>query len=452
MHRSAIALALAVGVAVGTSCAQGTRQPTGPVAVPFVTPASTSRSAPASTTDAAIERLQTRLRSTPTDDGARLALAQAFLQKGREVADPTFATRAATLLDDLGRRAADDPAVLVARGGLALVRHEFTEALEHGRRAVTLAPGNASALGVVVDAANELGRYDEAAEATQAMVDAKPNLASLARASFARELRGDLTGAIQAMTQAVAAGPQVGENQAFAHVQLGHLLVTAGDLAGARASYEAAEVAFPGFAQARGGQARLLVAEGKAAEAAALLGDLVAEVPAPEFVVAHADALAGSGRSAEVDDAADLVSAISDLYAANGVQLDVELVLFDADRGDTKGALARAEDAVEARPGVFSWDALAWARFRAGDIDSASEAMKKALRLGTRDPQLRFHAAAIAAADGDRAAAVEHLRIVQSTNPRFSARLWPEVRDLAVELGVGVGVGEPSDLKERGSS
>lgn len=437
MRRTAITLTLVAGLAIGTSCAQGARSSAGPVAVPFVEPASTSRSAPVSATDAAIARHQARLRATPGDDGARLALAEAFLQKGREVADPTYATRAATLLDDLGRRRPDDPAVTVVRGGLALTRHEFERALELGRAAVTAAPGNAAALAVVVDAANELGRYDEAAEATQAMVDAKPNLASLARAAQARELRGDVTGAIRAMTQAVAAGPQTGEHQAYAEVQLGHLHLNAGDLAGAEAAYRAADLAFPGFAPAAAGRARLLVAQGQFGAAADVLADVVDEVPAPELLVAHADALAGAGRRDEVRDATALVGAVADLYASNGVELDVELVLLDADLGDEKAALERAEAAIESRPGIYSWDALAWARFRTGDEAGAATAMTRALALGTRDPQLRYHAAAIAAARGDRAAAVEHLQLVQASNPRFSARLWPEVSDLAARLGLG---------------
>src|SRR5439155_26071653 len=120
--------------------------------------------------------------------------------------------------------------VLVARGTLALARHQFRDALGYGRRAVRLAPGMESALGVVVDASNELGRYDDALDATQQMVDTKPNLASLSRVSYARELRGDLTGATQAMVQAAVAGAGTAENEAYVNTQLAILLVTTGRL------------------------------------------------------------------------------------------------------------------------------------------------------------------------------------------------------------------------------
>ena len=45
---------------------------------------------------------------------------------------------------------------------------------------------------MVVDANNELGRYPQALKATQQMVNLRPNLASLSRVSYERELHGDL--------------------------------------------------------------------------------------------------------------------------------------------------------------------------------------------------------------------------------------------------------------------
>src|SRR4051812_9590912 len=54
-----------------------------------------------SSTDRAIATAQQRLQAVPGDQEARLALAAAFLQKAREVADPTLYAKAAGLLDPL---------------------------------------------------------------------------------------------------------------------------------------------------------------------------------------------------------------------------------------------------------------------------------------------------------------------------------------------------------------
>ena len=421
--------ALAASGCAGAGQGRGDRP-----ATPFVAvdPAS------ASPTDRAIATAQARLKQRDDDDGARLALAQAFLQKAREVGDPTYYTRAGGLLAVAANGREDDPAVLVAQGALALARHDFTDALELGGRARRRAPGNQGALGVTVDALNELGRYDEALAATQAMADARPDLASLARVSYARELRGDLPGAITAMTQAAQAGAGTGENLAYIEVQLGGLLLSSGDLAGARAAYTRADQAFPGFALARAGQARVLVAQGRFAEAADLLGQVVRQLPAAEHAIAHAEALRAAGRPDEADEAEALVGAIAALYRANGVDVDLELALFEANVRPGDRAVDQARRAARRRPSVAGRDALAWALFTAGRVDEAAEEMDRALALGSVDPLLRYHAAAIAMDRGRRQEAGEHLSVVLASNPRFSARHAAGVEALAARLGLAV--------------
>lgn len=362
----------------------------------------------------------------------------AFLQKVRETGDPSFYTRVDDLLTETARDREDNPAVLVAQGALALARHEFQDALEFGRKATAAAPGNVAALGVVVDALNELGRYDEALDATQAMADARPSLSSLARVSYARELRGDLPGAVGAMTQAVTAGAGSGENVAYVQVQLGNLLLTSGDVAGAETSYAAAEQAFPGFPLAKAGRARALVARGEPGRAADLLAEVVQVLPTAEHVIAQGDALAAAGRTREAADAYKLVDAIARLYRANGVNVDLELALFAADHKPGDASVKQARKAADQRRSVAGHDALAWSLFTAGKPAEAWPEAERALALGTRDPQVRFHAASIALARGQRDVAARHLAVVLDTNPRFSAALTPAVSRLAEKLGLAV--------------
>jgi tetratricopeptide (TPR) repeat protein len=327
--------------------------------------------------------------------------------------------------------------VLVARAVLRLARHEFRQGLELAQAAVAAAPGDAGPLGVLVDALNELGRPEEALVATQEMVDAKPNLASYSRASYARELRGDLPGAAAAMQQAVIAGSgEAPENRAFAQVQLGTLLLTSGDRPGADAAYRAALATFPGSAAARAGQAKVLVAEGRPAEAADVLAKVVQDQPLAEYAIALGDALSGAGRRDEATRAYERVDAIQALYTANGVNVDLELALFAADQRPGKEALALARKGFESHPSLFGHDVVAWNLFKLGKPEEAAKESAAALRLGSRDPAQRYHAAAIALARGDRSAAAGHLRIVIDTNPRFSATAAADVSRLAVELGL----------------
>ena len=404
-------------------------------AVPFVQ-VDPSSSSP---TDRAIATAQDRLRADMADDGARLDLANAFLQKAREKADPTLYSRADTLLRTLADSQPKDSRVLVARAVLALARHEFRDGLELAQAAVEAAPGDAGPLGVLVDALNELGRPEDALVATQQMVDAKPNLASYTRASYARELRGDLAGAAAAMQQAVIAGSgEPAENRAFAQVQLGNLLLTSGDVAGAEAAHRAALATFPGSAAARAGQARALIARGRPAEAADLLAQVVRDQPLAEYAIALGDALEGAGRQDEANVASERVEVIQALYTANGVDVDLERALFAADRRPGKAALAQARKGFKAHPSLFGHDVLAWNLFKVNELDEAAEESAAALRLGSKDPSQRYHAAAIAFARGDRAAATANLQVVLDTNPRFAAASVAEVERLARELGLEV--------------
>src|SRR5213079_2658560 len=96
----------------------------------------------------------------------------------------------------------------------------------------------------------------------------------------------------------------------------------------------------------------------------------------------------------------DLVGAIARLYRANGVKVDLEMALFDADHHPGAPAVRAARRALADRPSVLGHDVLAWNLYRAGKADEAWKEIQKALTLGGRDPQLQFHAATVAFATG----------------------------------------------------
>jgi tetratricopeptide (TPR) repeat protein len=71
------------------------------------------------------------------------------------------------------------------------------------------------------------------------------------------------------------------------------------------------------------------------------------------------------------------------------------------------------------RRDIYGADTLAWSALKAGKTAEAQTAIKEALRLGTRDARLFYHAGLIAQAAGDRAAANEYLQRALSLNPKF---------------------------------
>lgn len=390
---------------------------------------------PVSRTDRIIWDYQERLRQSPDDPGAGAALGAAYVQKARETGDPTYYVKAESLLSRALARDPDNPEALIGKGTLALAQHRFREALELGERARRLYPQVPRVYGVIADAQTELGMYDEAVATLQTMIDMRPDLASYSRAAYARELRGDLEGAIEAMGAAVSAGGPTPENTEWTRVQLGDLHFASGDLRGAELQYQTSLARLPDYVHALAGLGRVRAAEGRIDEAVALYERAIARMPLPEFVIALGETLESAGRSEEAARQYDLVRAMQQLLAANGVDTDLELALFDADHGgDPEETVALARAAYERRPGVKAADTLAWALYRAGQLDEARRFADEALRLGTRDPLMLYHAGTIAAAQGDRAAARGYLQRALELNPRFSPLHGPQAREALERL------------------
>ena len=205
----------------------------------------------------------------------------------------------------------------------------------------------------------------------------------------------------------------------------------------AKASYRKALELVPGQAVATIGMARAEDATGHRDDAIRRLQTLVDRTPLPGAAVLLGELRAAAGDSQRADDAFALVRATAALQAASGVDVDLDLALFDADHGKVgSDTVERARRAHANRPSIFAADALAWTLHRAGDDRSAVPFVEEALRLGTVDTQLHVHAALIYRAVGDPARARAELSVAASINPSFSVALRPEVQALAVELGV----------------
>jgi pentatricopeptide repeat protein len=296
---------------------------------------------------------------------------------------------------------------------------------------------------VVVDAYVELGRYDEAAEAVQEMLDRRPSLASLSRASYLRELNGDVPGAITAMTQAAIAGASsAASDVAYVETLLGDLHLGAGALPEAEGAYRRA-LARADAPTAEVGLARVAAARGDLAGAAAQLEEVTARLPQPAWLALLGDVQAALGRPSDAAAQYGLVRQIEELNRANGVAVDLELARFEADHARDPGANAEAavgmaRAALAVRPTIFAEDTLGWALRQAGRPAEALPHARAAVRLRTADALLWYHLAAVEADLGSLDDARVHLGKALSTNPHLTVRDLPAARDLAARLGLAV--------------
>jgi tetratricopeptide (TPR) repeat protein len=422
-------------VLLGAGCAITPPASPVPTLQPTAEPAETSQPAPGSATVDEIERLEAAIKADPSDAEAQRDLGFALLQRVRETADPALYAPAGAAFERARDVAPDDALVLVGIGSLQLGKHDFAEALETARRAIDLAPRLAVAHAIEVDALVELGKYDEAGDAAAEMLALGSDLTTLSRVSYLAELHGQLDVAVTAMRDATKTQGAAPENLAFTHVQLGNLLVYSGDPSAAATEYERALELVPGHAPALAGQGRLAVAAGRLDEAIDRFEQAANLVPLPEYVIALADAQAAAGRADDAARSIELAHAEIQLFEATGVMVDLDLALFEADHGDANRALTFAEAAYEATPNLRAADARAWALHRLGRDEEARTWSDAALRLGSRDPLLRFHAGAIAAALGDDATARRDLELALTTDAGFSATHAAEARRLLESIG-----------------
>lgn len=396
-------------------------------------------------TAGAISNLQERIKQNPDVPALYSQLGWSFLQRARENADPTNYVQAQQAFDAALKQDPQELDALLGQGSLALSRHQFAEAIAWGEKARAINPYRAQIYGIIGDGEVELGRYDAATATMQKMVDTRPDLNSYSRVSYIRELNGDTKGAIEAMERAVQSGNPRHEGTLWSIYQLGNLYFNSGDLAKAEEAYAGALNVKPDYIYARAGMAKVWAAQGQTQKAIDAYRKINEELPLPEFVIALGDLYAINGNEAEAKTQFDLVRVIQKLNADAAMNVDMELALFEADHlpnptaqaasnADAQAVVTRARAAYEHRASIYAADVLAWALYKAGQFDEAAKYSSEALRLGTRDATLHFHAGMIALARNDKAAAKQQLQAAISINPHFSVRYQADAKAALASL------------------
>ncbi len=374
----------------------------------------------------AINALQTRLERNPNDTAAYAQLGLGLLQQVRETGDVALYTRAGKSLDEALKRDPKELDALVGQGILALALHDFTGALTWAEQAWAINPYRAETLGIMVDGQVELGRYDEAVQTLQKMVDLRPDLNSYSRVSYIRELHGDVDGAITAMQSAVQTALRGSENWLWTQTHLGNLYFNRGDLAQAAAIYQQVIEVKTDYPYALAGLARVDAAQGNPAEAIARYEQISKQLPLPEFIIALGELYEANGQLDAARQQYDLVGIIQQINAAAGMNVDLEMALFSANHGtDPTSAVDQARAAYAERATIYTADSLAWALYQQGNYAEAAPYSQEALHLGTRDASLHFHAGMIAHQLGDQASARTHLQTALTINPYFSPLYAP---------------------------
>jgi tetratricopeptide (TPR) repeat protein len=384
-------------------------------------------------TERMVKSSQNRVQRNPKDPAAYSALGAAFLQRARETGDvEDFQLAEQALQKSLDLDNADFAAEpgFSTMAAVCMGEHRFSDAVTYAQNALALGSGDLSSFALVGDANADMGEYERAAVA-YSRLDISGESANQptnvyvrdSRTSYLKFVSGDTAGAIRLMQSAVAAGTEArlpAENLAWLYFELGEYESQAGDVAAADRAYVAALNTHPGDYRALAGLGKLRGNQGRYAEAIKLYQSAIAVVPMPIFVAELGDLYSKTGNLEEAKKQYQLVQYIGLLGHINQVLHNRDLALFYADH-DIKldESLTLAHKEFEVRHDIYTWDALAWALYKNGKYQEASDAMDNALRPGTRDALLFFHAGMIAGKLGQTVQAKEKLQQALSINPHF---------------------------------
>ncbi|HCA88594.1 MAG TPA: hypothetical protein DEQ61_25930 [Streptomyces sp.] len=426
------ASAIALGVALFVAGAIGLSPPdtTTPAA-----PAGDSGPRPGERAESRISGLQKRLKRLPEDHASWAEIGLEYVQEAQRTADPQYYPKAEKALRrSMKLQAEENHLAQLGLGALAAARHEFTAALDWAHRAVATNPHNAGSYGVLTDAYLQLGRYEESFEATQKMVDLQPATPSLARVSYAWELRGDLDRARKLMRRALNAAGSRGDST-FARYHLALLALNDGDPEAALREARTGLRAAPGDPTLLEARARAQAALGHESQAVKDYEAAIARVPQPSYVLALGDLHQSQGHTKRAEARYALYRDQVRLFEAAGVAADAETVLFETDHGSPRRAVELAREAVRERPFLATQDAYAWALHRAGRDNEALTRSDRALQLGTRSALFHFHRGMIHDALGEDAAARRDLTRALEIDPRFHPLHAPDARAALDRIG-----------------
>ncbi len=350
-----------------------------------------------------IRKLQESVERDPSDLVALERLGWTFVQKARAEHDPGAYSLAEQCALALDQQDSESRAAKLLRGHVLQSLHRFQEA-EALARQLTAEPSGPAEYGLLGDALLDQGKIASAAEAYQEMMNLRPDLHSYSRAARIRYLLGDVAGALEfACLASDAAHPRAAHEYAWALTLRATHELRWGMNDEAEHSLARALDRDPKSPGALRLRAQILAMREAWDEAIVDLRKAAQCDPHPETLWALAELLqcAGDSRAA---------AEVRHQLSRQGASHDPRSfsVYLASTGGDATQAVALARQELEDRQDPFTWEALAVALLADGQVKEARHAMQQALRHGTRDASLWYHAALVEIAANEHRAARQY--------------------------------------------
>jgi tetratricopeptide (TPR) repeat protein len=224
------------------------------------------------------------------------------------------------------------------------------------------------------------------------------------------------------------------QQRAWYFFRAGEMAYEAGDNDTALGDEREAVTVFPNFADALRTLARIECARHDWQQC---LTDAISSsniVPYPETLGYKADAQRALGDTAGADQTADLIHTVGQLGDQQHIT-DRLLAIYYADHRvypDEAYAIARNE--LKSRDDIFTEDTLAWAAAMDARWTEARTHIANAMRYGTQNSLLDYHAGVIAQHFGDASAAKADFQRALALNPQFHPTFADDARAQLAKL------------------
>jgi tetratricopeptide (TPR) repeat protein len=355
-------------------------------------------------------------------DQARLAAL--FLQRARESGDyEDFRRSERAARRSLELRHARNGGGMLALASSLLAQHRFIEARAVAAALCALAPEETGFLALRAELELEIGDYDAAKASFDSLASERRNLAVAPRLARWAELRGDVELArrmlYEALLHARGRTDLPREQVAWFFLRVGDIELRSGRLDDAERALRAGLELEPGDHRLLAALARVEALRGRwpkvvelgerigdRADIAtlALIGDAHRELSNPTAAARYHDEAEAAGRE-------------------NPEPYNRQWTLFQLDHDRNLSlTLELLQEEIEGRRDVYGYDQLAWALYKQGRFAEARQAMAMAMRLGTEDAVLHYHAGMIELGLGNVERASDQLRRAIAINRYFHHR------------------------------
>jgi tetratricopeptide (TPR) repeat protein len=366
----------------------------------------------------------------------RARLGALYLQRARQTGSPEDLARAEQVArESFGIRTRKNNMALQVLTFSLLGQHRFAEALQDAETLVADDSASVSNRSMLGEIQMELGHYEDAAATFRRLDSWGYTLTVAPRLARWKELTGRPDSArailLRARDDAMRQPSLPLEQKAWFALRLGDLAFRSGHARAALGHYQEGLKISPDDYRLLAAMTHLEVSRGRWQSAIRYGERAISLVLDPATLGWLGDAYGAQGDSAQATEYYHTLERVV-LGQPGAYHRAWSLFLLDHDR-QVSEVLAKVQEELIQRQDIYGYDLLAWALYKNGRYPEAQSAMRHALRLGTLDAQIFFHAGMIEQAAGDQVAARQWLRKALQVNPGFDYQLARVARQMVEE-------------------